>query len=224
MVHGASSTRNRLLAVAVAAVFGGVAIPQGASAALISVFDAETSSLGIAAAIVAAPADVNDDAETNQAQQGFDEQQRYTTMNNIATDMGVILAGTRVDSHMIFLNTTTDPNPGAVTHFNVEWTFDGRIIGVMSDGTGSLEVGSSDELGAENTLYPVAAFRARGLEGGSSPDGYEIIAPDTIRVDMRVTEPGDWIRVVTKPIPEPSTAMLLGLGLFGLAGRRRLNA
>ena len=226
MVLGASSLRNRLLAVAVAAVFGGFAIPQAASAALIGVAG-PNSSFGVAAAIIAAPLDVNDDAAANDAQQGFDEQQSYTTLAPIETDaaFATIAAGTRVDSHMIFLNTQ---DTSLNEHFDVIWTFDGEIIGVMSDHMGSLEVASSSELGAAGTAYPVAGFTARGLEGNaggnSMNDGYLVLNPFQIRVDMRVTEPGDWIRVVTKPIPEPSTAMLLGLGLFGLAGRRRLRA
>ncbi len=230
MVLGASPMRNRFLAVAVAAVFGGFAIPHAASAALIGVNQtAGNSSLGVAAAIIAAPPNVIDDApgRENRAQEGFDEAQGVVTGAAFTHDFGVIAAGTLVDSHMIFLNTSPN-DPGTTSHYGVDWTFDGMIIGVMSNRDGSYEVASSGELGAPGTTYPGAPFGARGLEamsmglGGS--DGYAIVDPFTIRVDMRVSEPGDWIRVVTKPIPEPSTAMLLGLGLAGLAGRRRLGA
>ncbi len=44
-----------------------------------------------------------------------------------------------------------------------------------------------------------------------SGDGYAILAPNQLRVSMLVTEPGDWIRVVT--VPEPATLLLLGTGL-----------
>ncbi|MBK7929710.1 MAG: hypothetical protein IPJ98_20185 [Bryobacterales bacterium] len=62
-----------------------------------------------AASIIAAPASVVDDAPgaTNCAQQGFDEQQGLLLAANLDTDAWhkQHLAGTVVNSHMIFLNT-----------------------------------------------------------------------------------------------------------------------
>jgi hypothetical protein len=181
------------------------------------VFVGQASALLIGADpyIIAAPADVRDDAAIDDRQLAFNEIQNFTLLDNLAVDGGFIAAGTNVDSHMIFLNTDgrTSAND---TH---TWFFDGTILGVMSDQSGSLEVASSGFLGAPGTIYPDAPFNARGLEGN---DWYQV-SGDSIEVFMRVTEPGDWIRVVTTPVPEPSTMFLLGSGLIGLAwyGRKR---
>lgn len=91
----------------------------------------------------------------------------------------------------------------------------------MSNRNGSLEVNSSSILGAIGTVYPGAAFAARGLE---SNDHYAV-SGNQITVKMSVTEPGDWIRVVTasKSVPDGgATFCLFGLGLaaIGLARRR----
>ena len=64
----------------------------------------------------------------------------------------------------------------------------------MADFTGALEVASSPLLGAPGTVYPGAPFGARGMEGA---DGY-VVAGNTITVTMRVTQRGDWIRVITR--------------------------
>lgn len=170
--------------------------------------------------IIAAPGSAVDDfpGAENDHQQAFNERLNTLLPVNVAVDGGgFILAGTRVDSHMIFLNTRG-------TTFATDqqtWTFDGAILGVMSDGTGSLEVASTPYLGAIGTIYPGAPFGARGLE---SNDGY-VVSGYSITVRMSVTEPGDWIRVVTAPTPEPGTAVLLALGAAAaLVWRRRRTA
>ena len=112
----------------------------------------------------------------------------------LQVDSGAVPAGLKVDSHMIFLNTVGNVqaiDPGVV------WEFDGPVVGVMSDNNGNLEAASSGLLGATGTAYPLAGFNNRGLENN---DGY-VVAGNTITVNMRVTEPGDWIRVVTASIP-----------------------
>ena len=183
------------------------------------------SNLGSAPGIISAPADVTDDAATNTGQQGFNERQGVLLLADLAVDSGSISKGTVVNSHMIFLNTQGNTQG---THYNVTWTFDSVILGVMSDRPGSYEVASSGFLGAVGTIYPGATFDARGLEAMGDPttgDGY-IISGNTLHLGMGVTEPGDWIRVVTEArceVPAPGAIVLasLGAGMIGWLRRRR---
>jgi hypothetical protein len=185
--------------------------------------------------IITPPDWVLDDNVVNRGMKGFNEAQGVVTSQDYAVDNGVIAQGTLVDSHMIFLNST---GYTLLQHVSVEWTFDGVILGVMSDFWGNLEAASTAELGSPTTIYNVPAsdpdrgapYRARGMEsGGRYPDSYTIIDDHTISVTMRVTEPGDWIRVVTAPpsfhAPEPTSFLtfggLLALGACGFYSRRR---
>ncbi|MEM8886317.1 MAG: PEP-CTERM sorting domain-containing protein [Planctomycetota bacterium] len=136
---------------------------------------------------------------------------------------------------MIFLNSGGND---LLRHSGVVWTFDGVILGVMSDSGGNLEAASTFELGAPGTNYtvifggsgPAAPFSARGMEGNNgtglgNADGYQLLAPNQLRVGMHVTEPGDWIRVVTMdPVPEPGTIVLVAGGAACILWRRRRRA
>lgn len=152
---------------------------------------------GLGQNIIPAPASVVDDAvdggAENTNQEGFLEASDVTLASDLEVDGAAdIPAGTVVTSHMIFLNT---PDSGVTTDANVVWTFDGPILGVMSDKNGTLEDASNAELGAPGTVYP-GGFGARGMEGA---DNYTINNDYQLRVTMLVAEPGDWIRVITAP-------------------------
>ena len=127
-------------------------------------------------------------------------------------DGGVIGAGIGVSSHMIFLNTD-----GSASVNDIQtWIFDEIILGVMSDVDGMLEAASTALLGALGTIYPLG-FPSRGLE---TNDSY-LLAGNAITLDSSsVTEPGDWIRVITssQSIPEPSTLLLVGAAAIGFLG------
>lgn len=171
--------------------------------------------------IIAAPSSVVNNAvdggAENTSQQAFNEKQNVTLTVALDTDAGVgeIPIGTIVNSQMIFFNTAGSAD---VTDVNQTWTFDGLILGVMSDSDGLLEVASNAVLGAAGTTYPTS-FAGRGLEL-SGGDSYSFVG-NTITVTMRVTEPGDWIRVVTAPVPEPSSFLLGVLALLGGIYSRR---
>ena len=193
-----------------------------ANGALIGV-SGPLSNLSIPPAIIAPPYHALDDIAINVGMQGFDEIQDFTTTVPHAHDFGVIEAGTLVDSHMIFLNS---PGGYFLSHYDVVWTFSGNIIGVMSDIGGYLEAASTFELGAPGTNYtvtfpgsgPAAPFLARGME---VEDSYTLLGPSTLRVNMIVSEPGDWIRVVTVvPVPGAVLLGMLGLVVAGLKLRK----
>jgi hypothetical protein len=62
---------------------------------------------------------------------------------------------------------------------------------------------------------------ASGLEGTDSGT----VSGNIFTLDWRASSPGDYVRVVLAPVPEPATSamFLAGLGLMGFIARRRRN-
>ena len=183
------------------------------------------SSLGALPAIIPAPSNVLDQCITSAGQVAFNEAQHVITPVAFATDDGgVIPAGTQVDSHMILFNRQLVDLDPISAHSDVVWTFKRPIIGVMSDVHGNLEAASTAALGAPATNYLMPAvagcipfgtvgaapFAFRGLDTTAAgppythqpcpadDDCYSIETPTTIRVSMHMSQPGDWMRVLTK--------------------------
>jgi hypothetical protein len=181
------------------------------------------------AAIVSGPdiiaaISVQEDSPTNTAQQGFNEQQGVVLSRAISVDGGTIAKGTRVDSHLIFLNTSGNTRADDAQ----KWFFSGNILGVMSNKSGSLMNDSNDLLAAFNDYFTTGSslpFNAAGLEQNDSltGDGYAL-SPDGLGLSVRmvVTEPGDWIRVVTvSEVPVPAALFLFAPALLGFLGLRK---
>ncbi len=203
-------------------------LPNLASAAIVSAVGG--------GATIATPADVLEDGASNTAQQGFDEVQNHTTLQaydylDASASVQTLAAGSVIDSHMIFLNTQGNARADSV---NAVWTFTGNIIGVMGNYNGSMEFLSSAELGAAGVTYetdPDNKLAARGLEningGGANDDGFSFTG-NVLTLTMRVTEPGDWVRVITdvNPVPVPAglPLVLTALGAFGFMRSRKRKA
>jgi len=184
-------------------------------------------SMQVNAALISGPdiiaaVSVQEDSPTNRAQQGFDEQQGVVLSRNISVDSGIIAQGTRVDSHLIFLNTRST----TLADDTQTWGFSGNILGVMSNSNGSLMSASNDLLAAFGTYFTSGStlpFNAAGLEQNNilTGDGYTFLG-SVLNLRMRVTEPGDWIRVVTvSQVPIPAALWLFAPALMGLVGMRR---
>lgn len=178
--------------------------------------------------IIDAPDSVLSDGITSPLMLGFNEKQGVLLTDDLMVNAdsrrsrlnpnvgeiinfdGVIAAGTKVNSHLILFN----PQTTTTTTAKATWQFNGKILGIMADRPGLLEVASTPILGSLTTLYPDARIGARGLDPVG--DSYQLIDSYTLELSLSANRPGDYIRVVTE-VPEPMT--ILGIGTaVGFAG------
>ena len=148
----------------------------------------------------------------------FNEQQGLDLVGSLSLD-DVVINDRRISSHMILLN-IADKEPNAPTRlsYSADFSFDGDILGVISTRRG-LRL-SAPVVGLVGTDY--GDFRNIGLERN---DGYTITSANTLNVDFRVRQPGDWIRVITvAPVPVPAGAVLLPTALIAMGAMRRRKA
>jgi hypothetical protein len=164
---------------------------------------------------------------------GWNEVQNYTLTANLQVDTttlgafnstasltpGFIPAGTVINSHAFYY----DPAIGGTT--TAGFQFDGPVLGViLNDGAFPDPFVASDYLipgivPAGN--IPGSHFAARGLELGINIDHLTVL-PAGVSFTLSAGSPGDQLRVITAPVPEPGIgALILVAGAVFWAGRRR---
>ncbi len=158
---------------------------------------------------------VGDDTFDDNNLYGFDEDQNILLGGSLTVDIGTSPSSGYVASHYIFF----DPSANRTITGTVD--FDSEVLGII---TSKSNLDSSDFLA--NTGVNYLSPTLRGLE---SADSVWISGLQQIELDFTANSPGDFIRVITTyspqaAVPEPSTVILLGIGLAGLGGgylRRR---
>ncbi len=118
-----------------------------------------------------------------------------------------------VDSHLIHFD-VTDINSDTILNGVV--VFDQPILAVIIDGA---KLSNSDAaLGAPGTAYPFGVAN-RGFSG--TQDWFRLTAPDTLEFRVRNINTADQIRVLTRSVPTPGVAAVLGIGFLAGSRRRR---
>jgi len=127
-----------------------------------------------------------------------------------------IAQGTFIRSHYIHF----DAPPGGSGAIQGFVKFDRPIIGVIVLNTpGFRHLDDSDFLGAPTLFTSGSDFR--GMEMVN--DSFTItVSGDTLQFSMGISQPGDFIRVLTEgDVPAPSALSLAGFAMLCVARRRR---
>ncbi len=199
----------------VAALAATTAITGVASAAIVggAVTGGTAVAYGGSFTIISAPPEVGDDDLQTSNLIAFDELQGVRMSRNFTPNIGSrILKGARVSSHGIAF----DPSLYRTVTGWVE--FDRKVLGVV---TGRVKLNNThDLLGAPGTAYDIVAGA-----GGEANDIFTVDAlnPYRLNISMQSNSPGDFVRVITAAVPEPSTwAMLIaGFAMIGMMRRRQ---
>ncbi|HQT00236.1 PEP-CTERM sorting domain-containing protein [Acidovorax sp.] len=134
---------------------------------------------------------------------------------SVDTITGALDGDTLINSHMIGF----DPEERSAIEATV--TFDSEILGV---------IWVTDSLSATDALLGLPTITYLDNPpfylGFESPFDMFSVSGNTLTFRAGANKPGDFLRVITAAVPEPSTYAMMGLGLFGvmLAARRRRSA
>lgn len=149
----------------------------------------------------------------------FAEASGFTLLDPLKLNGSVIPAGTVVDVYYVIYD------PPERTWLTGTVTFDVDILGIAYT---TKKLRKTDFLGKPGTEY--TRFSHRGFEAVAGTSRRDKISYSQGQIDFRVraADPGDAVRVIVahQPVPEPTTAVLLGAGCAGLAalGSRKRRA
>lgn len=171
--------------------------------------------------VIPAPIVINNGAPGNNTTvKAFEEATGVVLTADLGNTLPTISAGTAVDSHMLFLN--REDTSSVLTVVDYSFTFSETIIGLILGTTNvnntTFGTNGFPVLAAAGTTYgTLNGFEGRG-------DTWTITGGNTISGRMTVTQPGDWIRVITEspaPVPLPAAGWMLLAGVGGLAAARK---